>query len=168
MSTAPPELVLIAAVARNGAIGRGGELVFNEPADRRHFRQATSGHAVVMGRKTWESLPARFKPLPGRRNVVLSRDPAWLAPGAEVVSTLGQALTLMQGLSRVFIIGGSDLYAQALPLADELLLTEVDAELEGDRFFPDWDRADYELVSQQPAITAAGVAYRFARYRRKR
>ncbi len=162
-----PELVLIAAVARNGVIGRGNSLVFSEPADQQHFRAATMGHAVVMGRRTWDSLPARFKPLPGRRNVVISRNPGLQAPGAEVVTSLAGALALLQGQGRVFVIGGSEIYARALPLASELLLTEVDADLDGDRFFPPWDRSDYELVSRSPARSAAGANYSFARYRRR-
>lgn len=165
---AQPELVLIAAVARNGVIGRGNALVFRDPADQRHFRNATLGHAVVMGRKTWDSLPARFKPLPGRRNVVISRDPAFGAPGAEVVRSLAQALALLQGEAQALVIGGSEIYAQALPLASALLLTEVDADLDGDRFFPTWDRNDFDLLSAQPARTADGVDFRFAHYRRRR
>jgi dihydrofolate reductase len=162
-----PQLVLIAAVARNGVIGRGNGLVFKDPADQRHFRAATLGHAVVMGRKTWDSLPERFRPLPGRRNLVISRNPGLTTPGAEVVAGLPDALQRLQGEARVFIIGGSEIYAQALPHASELLLTEVDAALEGDRHFPPWDRNQFELVSAEPARTDDGVNFRFARYRRR-
>jgi dihydrofolate reductase len=165
---AQPELVLIAAVARNGVIGRGNDLVFRDPADQRHFRAATLGHAVVMGRKTWDSLPVRFRPLPGRRNVVVSRDPAFSAAGAEVIRSLPEALALLHGEAQVIVIGGSEIYAQALPLASTLLLTEVDADLDGDRLFPAWNRNDFELVSAQPARTADGVDFRFARYQRRR
>ncbi|HZF80464.1 MAG TPA: dihydrofolate reductase, partial [Rubrivivax sp.] len=111
-----PELVLIAAVARNRVIGRDNGLVFNEPADQRHFRAATLGHAVVMGRKTWESLPERFRPLPDRRNVVISRDAGFIAPGAEVVGGLPEALERLSQEAKVFIIGGGEIYGQALPL----------------------------------------------------
>ena len=154
----PAEIVLIAAVARNGVMGRGSELVFNEPADQRHFRQATMGCPVVMGRKTWESLPARFRPLPGRRNLVVTRNPAFDAPGAECAPCLAEALLRVAGAPRVFVIGGAQLYAAAMPLAHRLLLTEVDADLDGDVFFPPWDRSHFEEVSRQTARSAAGTA----------
>ena len=124
---AGPRIALIAAVARNGAIGRDNGLLWNEPADQRHFIETTRGHAVVMGRRTWDSLPERFRPLPGRRNVVLSRDPNWAAPGAERVGSWGEALDMLKDTPTVFVIGGAQLYALALPDADELVLTEIDA-----------------------------------------
>ena len=162
-----PEVVLIAAVARNGVIGRDNALVFNDPADQRHFRQATMGCPVVMGRKTWDSLPARFRPLPGRRNVVLSRDPTWQAPGAEAVGSLDQALALLVGAPRVFVMGGAELYAQALPRAHALLLTEVDAELEGNVRFPAWDRAQFVEVSRTAPVEASALPFHFVNYRRR-
>jgi dihydrofolate reductase len=160
-------LVLIAAVARNGVIGRDNGLVFNEPADQQHFRAATLGCPVVMGRKTWDSLPARFRPLPGRRNVVVSRNTVFSAPGAEVAASLPAAVEDLQGEPRVFVIGGAQLYAQALPLATELLLTEVDADLPGDSHFPAWDRAAFCEAERRSAVTAEGVAYHFVRYHRR-
>ena len=159
-------LTLIAAVARNGAIGRDNALLFNEPADQRHFRAVTIGFPVVMGRKTWQSLPARFRPLPGRRNVVISSDALFQAPGADVLPNLRDALALLADWPQVFVIGGAQLYALALPLADELVLTEVDADLPGDVFFPAWDRARFLEVSRKPGVTAAGVNYAFVTYRR--
>lgn len=162
-----PELVLIAAVARNGTIGRGNDLVFRDAADQRHFRAATMGHAVIMGRRTWESLPERFRPLPGRRNVVLSRDAAFAAPGAEVQPSLAAALKRLHGTPRAFVIGGAAVYAQALPLARELLLTEVDADIDGDTFFPAWNRADFDVVQAEAATAADGTPLRFVRYRRR-
>lgn len=162
-----PEIVLIAAVARNGVIGRGNALVFHDPADQRHFRQATMGCPVIMGRKTWDSLPARFRPLPGRRNVVLSRNPAWQSPGAEAVRSLDAALALVAGAPRVFVIGGAELYAQALPKAHTLLLTEVEAELDGDAYFPPWDRAQFEQVSRSAPSEAGALPFHFVTYRRR-
>ncbi len=168
----PPEMALIAAVASNGAIGRAAGLLWFEPADQRHFRDTTLGHAVLMGRKTWESLPARFRPLPGRRNLVLTRQPglplqgAQGAPGAEVYSSLAQALAALQGVAKLYVIGGGEIYAQALPLACELVLTEIDAALEGDVFFPPWDRSAWREVERRSATTAAGGAYHFVKYRR--
>jgi dihydrofolate reductase len=160
-------LVLIAAVARNGVIGRDNGLVFHEAADQQHFRAVTLGCPVVMGRKTWDSLPARFRPLPGRRNVVLSRNAGLDARGAEVAAGLPAALALLQDAPRVFVIGGAQLYAQALAVATELLLTEVDAEPAGDAFFPAWDRSAFEETQRRSAVTAGGVAYAFVTYRRR-
>jgi dihydrofolate reductase len=161
------KLVLIAAVARNGAIGLGNGLIFKEPADQQHFRAATLDCPVVMGRNTWDSLPARFRPLPGRRNVVVSRNADFLAPGAEVAASLPAALAGVQDAPRVCVIGGAQLYAQALPLATELLLTEVDAELPGDVFFPAWDRSAFDETERRSAVTADGVGYAFVTYRRR-
>ena len=164
-----PEIVLIAAVARNGVIGRGNELVFREPADQKHFRDTTLGCPVIMGRKTWDSLPARFRPLPGRANVVLSRQAGLHLPGAQVAGSLDEALDLARahGAARVYVMGGAELYALALPRADALVLTEVDADLEGDAFFPPWDRASFERSEAASATTAQGVSYRFVSYRRR-
>lgn len=155
---------LVAAVARNGVIGRGGTLPWRIPEDMRRFRELTLGHPVVMGRKTWESLPERFRPLPGRRNVVLSRDPGWRAEGAERAGSLEEALRLLAGEQRVFVIGGAEVFAQALPLADELLLTEIDAYAEGDVFFPVFDRDDFEQASREPHTSDDGLQLAFVRY----
>ena len=162
-----PEVALIAAVARNGAIGRGNQLLFSEPADQRHFREATLGCPVIMGRKTWDSLPPRMRPLPGRQNIVVSRDAALLAPGAEVSTSLDDALRRAGAAPRAFVIGGAQLYAQALPRADLLLLTEIDADLDGDTFFPSWDRAQFKEVERRSASTEAGLPYHFVTYRRR-
>jgi dihydrofolate reductase len=165
-STHRPTLSLIAAVARNGAIGRGNALLWNEPADQRHFRGVTMGCPVVMGRRTWDSLPPRFRPLPGRRNIVLSRDAAWHAAGAERASSLDDALTRAADASKVFVIGGGEVYAHALPRADELVLTEIDADLDGDTFFPAWERSRFAVASREEHISAGGVRYAFVTYRR--
>ena len=160
-------LALIAAVARNRAIGRGNDLVWHDPADHAFFREATRGCPVVMGRRTWDSLPPRFRPLPGRRNVVVTRQAGFVAPGAEVVASLEQALQRLEGAPRVFVIGGAELYAQALPRADELLLTEVDADFDADTFFPAWDRARFDEVSRDERVGAGGVRFAFVTYRRR-
>ena len=160
-------LSLIASVARNGTIGRGSALVWDEPADKKFFKRTTVGCPVVMGRKTWDSLPPRFRPLPGRRNVVVSRQGGWQAAGAEVAHELDDALALVADAPRVFVIGGAHLYEQALEKADELVLTEIDREIEGDVFFPRWEREAFEEVSSEPRVTADGAKYRFVIYRRK-
>lgn len=161
------ELVLIAAVARNGAIGRGNALLWQEPADQRHFRAVTMGAPVIMGRRTWDSLPDRFRPLPGRRNIVVSRDPGLAAPGAEVVAGLDDALQRVAGAPRAFVIGGAQLYTLALPRADALELTEIDADLDGDVFFPAWRPADFDEVARARHQAADGTPYSFVTYRRR-
>ena len=160
------KLSLIAAVPRNRAIGRDNQLPWQEGADQRHFRATTMGCPVVMGRKTWESLPARFRPLPGRRNVVVSRDAAYAAPGADVAGSLDAALSRLQDAPKVFVMGGAQLYALALPRADEMVLTEIDTDLDGDVFFPAWDRSQWAEVQRQGASTEQGVNYAFVTYRR--
>lgn len=163
-----PILSVIAAVARNGGIGRGGELLWHESEDQQHFRRVTMGCPVIMGRKTWDSLPARFRPLPGRRNVVVTRQAGWHPPGAEAAPSLDDALRRCRDAQRVFVIGGAQLYALALPRADELVLTEIDADFDADVFFPDWPRGEFALVSSEPRATAGGMAYRFNHYERRR
>ncbi len=161
-----PTLSLIAAVARNGAIGRNNALLWSEPEDLRHFRRVTLGCPVIMGRKTWDSLPARFRPLPGRRNLVVTRNAAWHADGAERAASIDDALGRVSGAAKAFIIGGAELYALALPLADELMLTEFDAAPIADTFFPAWDRAQFSLAAREPHTAANGVGYSFTTYLR--
>ncbi len=158
---------LVAAVARGGVIGHDGTIPWRLPEDLRHFRELTTGHPVVMGRRTWDSLPDRFRPLPGRRNVVVTRDPAWHAAGAERAASLDDALRRLQELPHVFVVGGGQLYAAALPLADELLLTEVDVLVEGDAFFPPFDRTVFQEESREQHVSETGVPYAFVRYRRQ-
>jgi dihydrofolate reductase len=174
-TAAPPPLTLVAAVARNGAIGSDGQLVWRHPEDARWFRQQTLGCPVVMGRKTWDSLPPKFRPLPGRPNIVVTRQTGWQAEGAQVAHGLNQALAMAAHLAsqmqapppRLVVIGGAALYAQALPLADELLLTEVQADLPGDTFFPAWDRAAFTEVGRTPGAAPDGPAFDFVRYQRR-
>ena len=164
----PTSLALIAAVARNGAIGKNNDLVFGDPADQKHFRATTMGCPVIMGRKTWQSLPERFRPLPGRRNIVVSRNARQSVPGAELAAGLHQALALVADAPLAFVMGGGELYAQALPLADRLVLTEVDADLEGDVFFPAWDRAEFVVVKREPHQTVEGLPFCFVSYERRK
>ncbi len=167
MDRRPRTVTVVAAVARNGTIGRDNALVWSDPQDLRHFRDLTMGCPVVMGRRTWESLPARFRPLPGRRNVVVTRDPHWRADGAEAAASLPQALARLADAPRVFVIGGAQLYALALPLADELVLTEIDADLDGDARFPPWPRAAFDEVAREPRTAADGTPFAFVTYRRR-
>ena len=132
-----PEIVIIAAVAKNRVIGKDNRLLWNIPEDMAHFKALTTGQTVIMGRKTWDSLPERFRPLPNRRNIVISRQADYPAPGAEVATSLEIALNLASTAERVFIIGGEQIYRQAMPIADRLEITEVDLEPEGDAWFPE-------------------------------
>lgn len=161
-----PTLALIAAVDRKRAIGRGGELLWHESEDQKHFRRVTMGCPVIMGRRTWDSLPARFRPLPGRRNIVVTRNPGWSAEGAERAGSLDDAIALAGDAAKAFVIGGAELYALALPRADELVLTEIDAEFEADAFFPNWPRARFRQTSTEPHVSSQGVGYRFNLYQR--
>ena len=154
-----PRLALIAAVPRNRAIGRNNELLWREPEDQKHFRRVTMGCPVIMGRKTWDSLPARFRPLPGRRNVVITRDAAWRADGADAAPSLDAAIALLDGSEKAFVIGGAEIYALALPRADELVLTEIDAELDGDTFFPEFDRARFRQTDRDDRAGYSFVTY---------
>ena len=157
---------LVAAVARGGVIGRHGGIPWRLPEDVAHFKELTTGHAVVMGRKTWDSLPERFRPLPGRRNVVVTRDPGWHAEGAERAASVEDALVLLESQREVFVIGGGEIYAAAFPYADELVLTEIDADATGDTTFPDWDRRAWDETSRADRVSADGVPFAFVSYRR--
>ena len=160
-------VALVAAVARGGVIGRDSGIPWRLPEDMRRFRTLTMGHPVVMGRRTWESLPDPFRPLPGRGNVVVTRNPDWSAQGADRAGSIEEALRLLEGEATVFVIGGGEIYAAALPSADELLLTEIDAEIEGDTYFPDWDPDDFEEVARERHVSSEGVGYSFVTYERR-
>ena len=162
------KLTLVAAVAADGGIGRSNGLLFTDVADQRHLRAVTLGKPVVMGRKTWLSLPERFRPLPGRRNVVLSRDPAFEAPGGETAATLDEALARLSAEPEVCVLGGADVYAQAIQRADELRLTEVARSWpEADTFFPKVDPAVFEQVQRTEAQAVDGTLMAFVTYRRR-
>lgn len=144
------KLCLIVARGRNGVIGRDGDLPWRLPEDLKFFKQVTAGAPLIMGRRTWESLPRQ--PLPGRANIVVSRNGDFRAGGARVYSTLplalaaARSLAAASGAGEVFVIGGAALYADALPLADRLYVTEVDAAPEGDVVFPDIDRSGWTVT----------------------
>jgi dihydrofolate reductase len=119
-----------------------------------------------MGRRTWDSLPDRFRPLPDRRNIVVTRSPEWEADGARRARSLEEALQLVADAERVFVIGGGEIYAEALPLADELVLTEIHRDVDGDTFFPEFDRAEFEEESREECVSCMGVDFAFVTYRR--
>jgi dihydrofolate reductase len=138
---------IIAAVSDNGVIGRDGGLPWHLPADLKRFKRLTSGHHMIMGRRTWESIGRR--PLPGRPTIVVSRDPGFVAEGAQVARSVGQALELAGAVDEVFIAGGEAIYREALPVADRLYLTRVHTVVEGDTFFPELDEAGWRVVAEE-------------------
>ncbi len=160
-----PLVVLVAAVARHGGIGHSGGLLVRLPDDLRRFKRLTLGHPVVMGRRTWDSIG---RPLPGRQNIVVSRQPAWHAEGAVAAPSLDEALALAGDAEKVFVIGGAEIYALAMPRADVLELTEIDAEPPADTFFPPWDRADFRQTARQSQATFEGLPFAFATYERRK
>jgi dihydrofolate reductase len=146
------KLSLIVAKATNGCIGRDNKLPWYLPGDLKYFKQATFGKPIIMGRKTWESLKG---PLPGRANIVISRQPGYVAEGARVVASLDEAIRLAEsiavidGVDEVVVIGGAQIYAEALPRADVLYITEVHAAVEGDAFFPEYDASVWQEAGRQ-------------------
>ena len=158
-----PTVSLIAAVARNGGIGRNNQLLVHLPEDLAHFKRTTLGAPILMGRKTWDSIG---RALPGRRNIVISRNPAFAAAGAEVAPSLDAALDRVSAAPKVYVIGGASIYAAALPRADELVLTEIDADLEADTWFPAWDRRAFRQTARESHRSPQGFDYSFVTYLR--
>ncbi len=160
-----PALCLIAAVARNGAIGKNNQLLVHLPGDLPRFKKLTLGCPMIMGRNTWDSIG---RPLPQRRNIVITRNALWRADGAEAAASLAAALASVANEPKVFVIGGAQIYAQALPLADELALTEIDADFDADAYFPEWNRARFEQTSREDHSTPQGLHYSFTHYNKLR
>ena len=159
--TALAPLALIVAVARNGVIGKDGELPWHVSEDLKHFKKTTNGHAIIMGRKTHDSIG---RPLPKRRNIVVTRQSAAVFPGCETANTLDEAIALARRTDECpFIIGGASLYQEALPIATELHVTTIDEEVEGDTYFPA-DLTDFEEVESRAGETP-GVVFRVLRRR---
>lgn len=165
MSAAPlPRVTVIVARDRRGGIGRGNTLPWHLPEDLQHFKATTLGHPIVMGRKTFESIG---RALPGRRNLVLSRNAGWSHPGCERVADLAAARLLCAGHPELFVIGGGELYAQALPIADRLLITEVDLDADADTFFPPLDPALWQQTTLSPAVSRTGTRYAIGEWLRR-
>ncbi|HEX4232865.1 MAG TPA: dihydrofolate reductase [Caldimonas sp.] len=159
-----PAISLVAIVARDGGIGHRGGLLVHLPEDLRRFKQLTLGTPIVMGRKTWQAVG---RALPGRRNIVVTRDRQARLDGAEIAASFDDAIALAGDVPVVRVIGGAEIYALALPRADELQLTEIDAEFPADTFFPAWDRARFALTARELHETAAGLRYAFATYKKR-
>ena len=161
-----PIVTLIAAIAANRTIGLNNELPWHLPEDLKRFKALTLGHPVIMGRKTFDSIVARLgKPLPGRRNLVISRSQRSGLDGAEYYASLDAALAACRDVDEVFVIGGEQIYVIALPLAQRLQLTEVKADVAGDAFFPAFDRARFRETARSVG-TGGEFPYDFATYER--
>ena len=160
----PATLTLIVATERHNGIGINNTLPWRLPEDLAFFKRTTTGHPILMGRKTFESIG---RPLPNRRNIVISRNPDWHHEGAETATSLQQAAD-MAGDGEVFVIGGAQIYAEALPLASRLIVTEIAADFACDAFFPQIDPGVWEEISREPHHSAdQGFAYAFVIYRRR-
>ena len=160
MTVALP-VTLVAAMGRNRVIGLDGDMPWHFSEDLAHFKRTTMGGTMVMGRKTFDSIG---RPLPGRRTIVITRNTGWAHDGVEVVHSLGEALELAansepQHAAGVFVVGGGDVYAQALPIADRLVLTEIDDAPEGDTYFPEWSRDDWAETARREAGELAFVTW---------
>ena len=160
-----PIISLVVAVAQNRAIGKDNHLLCHLPEDMRHFREVTLGRPVIMGRKTWESLPEAFCPLPGRNNIVVSRNAAYQAEGATVASSLEEAIAQAGNVEQINIIGGADIFRLALPMADVLDMTEIDASFDADTFFPEFLPEDWQETSRKTQQSESGPTFSFVEYR---
>ena len=160
-----PRICLVAALAENRVIGNNNALPWHLPADLKRFKALTMGHPVVMGRKTYESIG---KPLPGRRNLVITRNRDYSAAGCEIVHSLDEAIAACRGANELFIIGGAELYRESLPRAQRLEFTEIHAEFEGDATFPEYFLAHWRETGREIHINEAGIPFRydFVRYER--
>ena len=154
-------IYLVAAVAANGIIGANGRLPWHLPEDLKHFKRVTLGHPVVMGRKTWESLKG---PLPGRENIVITQQRGYEAPGAAVASSLDAALALCAGEPVVCIIGGEQVFKDALPIASGLVMTEIKQDFAGDARFPDYDHSQWREAQREAHTAENGMRFDFVLY----
>ncbi len=161
-----PKISILVAMARNRTIGVNNTLPWRCPDDLKHFKALTMGHHMIMGRKTFDSIG---KPLPGRTTVVVTRDRNLKVEGCVVVNSLQDAITACQGDNEVFIVGGADIYAQSLQLADTLYITEIQQEVEGDAHFPEFDRSAWQETAREVRSqeTPQRLDYHFVAYRRK-
>jgi dihydrofolate reductase len=161
--TGTTHIAIIAAVARNGVIGSGSRMPWHLPDDLKRFRRLTLGHAVIMGRRTFESIG---KPLAGRTNIVVTRSSDWTRPGCHAAHSLEAALAAVREREDAFVIGGAEIYALALPVARRLYMTEIKCDFEGDAFFPEFDRSRWREISRESRVLdgAGGFSYDFVAY----
>lgn len=156
-----PRVHVVVAVASNGIIGANGQLPWHLPEDLKHFKKVTLGHPVIMGRRTWASLKG---PLPGRQNIVVTRQTGYQAPGATVAASLEAALALCAGSPVASVIGGRQLFAESLPLASALVKTEIHKDYPGDTWFPDYDRSKWKETQREAHTAGDGTRFDFVRY----
>ena len=156
-------IAIIAAVARNGVIGLRNRMPWHLPEDLKRFRRLTLGHAVIMGRRTFESIG---KPLAGRNNIVVTHSPDWARPGCHAAHSLEAALAGVREPQDAFVIGGAQIYALALPIASRLYMTEIERDFEGDAFFPEFDHSRWREASRESRVLdgAGGFSYHFVAY----
>ena len=154
---------LIFARAANGVIGKDGGLPWHLPEDMAHFKRLTSGHPVIMGRKTWDSLPPKFRPLPARTNIVVTRQQGWQAQGALRAASLADALALCPAGADAWVIGGAEIYREALPLADTAVVTEIASDFEGDAYAPQFG-PQWRETAREPHTAANGLSFSFVTY----
>lgn len=159
------KLNLILARARNGVIGKHNTLPWHLPEDMTHFKRNTLGCPVIMGRKTWDSLPPKFRPLPGRLNLVVTRQTGWCAEGAVVAHSLESACAACPPDSTAWVIGGAELYAQSLALASTAVVTEIDADFEGDAVAPHFG-PEWREVTRESHLSSTGLGYSFVTYQK--
>ncbi len=153
--------IIIVAISRNRVIGRDSAIPWHYPADMKHFKRATMGHPIVIGRKTFESFPRR--PLPGRTNIVLSRRPDYPVPKGVLLCRSPQEARIycrQHQAEKMFILGGAEIYRQTLPQTDEMMITHIPEEVEGDTFFPAWNREEWEIVDSREEDGLSFVTYR--------
>ena len=160
------KLNLIFARARNGVIGNHNALPWHLPEDMAHFKRSTLGCPVIMGRKTWDSLPPKFRPLPGRLNVVVTRQTDWTLEGAVVANSLDAACAACPPDSTAWVIGGAELYAQALALASTAVVTEIDADFAGDAFAPDLG-SEWHEIARESQLSSSGLPFSFVTYQKE-
>ena len=157
---------LIYARAANGVIGKDGTMPWHLPEDLARFKRFTQGSPVIMGRKTWDSLPPRFRPLPGRANIVVTRQPDWHEIGAQRAPSLREALQMCEHAATAWVIGGAQIYAQALPLAQRVEVTEIAQDFDGDAFAPELG-PEWVETAREAHTSAGGLPFCFVRYERR-
>ncbi|SFU87745.1 dihydrofolate reductase [Polaromonas sp. YR568] len=156
---------MIFARAANGVIGRDNTIPWRLPEDMAHFKRLTTGWPVIMGRKTWDSLPPKFRPLPGRANIVITRQASWKETGAETAASLADALALCASSDEVWVIGGAQIYAQAMPLAERIEVTVIAEEFEGDAYAPTLG-PEWREAAREDHVSASGMKFSFITYQK--
>ena len=156
---------MIFARAANGVIGRDNTIPWRLPEDMARLKRLTTGWPVIMGRKTWDSLPPKFRPLPGRANIVITRQADWKEDGAETAASLPDALALCAASEEVWILGGAQIYAQAMPLVNRIEVTEIDENIEGDAFAPTLG-PEWRQTAREDHVSANGMKFSFITYQK--